>query len=245
MIRIYCFFFTLMFCQIFYGQDAKPISVSKLIFGINISPDLGYRELSIGNAIITSAKYDELRKSSNDLTKSKFGITFGMNMGHQFNERVSLESGIYFSNKGFRINSLPVIYASGYDAIDSKVIYNFNYLDLPLELNLLSGNGQTKFLFNPGVILNTIISANIKSIPIEESGKFSPIKTDVVQDMRQFSFSIALGLGLDHTINENMGFRLKPTFRYGISSANDNLNAIFRTHLYNFGLNFNLYWKKL
>jgi hypothetical protein len=243
MIKCLLFLFTILFSQYMFSQDEDDNNSRRLIFGFNISPDYCDRVLTQGDAKISESQYMKLKEESNKLISGKTGITLGINIGYQINEKVSFETGIYYSNKGFRIKSIPIFFESGYDAIDSKVLFNYNYIDLPIEFNFISGKKRTRFLFSPGLELNVFSGSNIKTIPITPSEKFPPKTEEFSDGLRQATLSPTIGFGLDYNISTVVGFRIKPVFRYALFGANDNKNATARNHLFSFGLNINLYLK--
>ena len=82
------------------GQDKNP--TQKILIGFNFSPDYSSRTLKNNYG---SPSSDLVIKSRQDNEDAKFGYTTGLNVCFNFSQLLGFETGIQFSNKGFKTKS--------------------------------------------------------------------------------------------------------------------------------------------
>jgi hypothetical protein len=238
-------FFTAFFISIsIFAQDKQPAKpeLRKGILGFNFSPEISYRRISPDYTKLGSTQWADYRDKVNSAESSKTGSTFGINVGNRFNEKLSFESGLYFSFKGFKQNLSQTTPNS---FLRQQVIANYkiNYFDFPLELNYRTGIEKTKFLIAYGLVINRLAIAKIEFSEQVNIDKTLTSSIKLTDNYKKLNLSTTFGFGFDTEINENFGIRLKTQFRYGLFSAQkQDYPRIHYDHLWTIGLNLNLYF---
>lgn len=156
--------------QVSYGQeqDSIPTKTSKFSIGIAVSPEMGYRSF---NPTSKGEKNDFLmnvgKPMRDSLESPKFCYSFGIYSTYQLSKRFSLELGVYYANKGYKIDDITFTTANyPEEAGKGSIFYNFRYIDVPLNMNFYIINRKFKFFVSTGITANIFIN------------KTSIIKTD-------------------------------------------------------------------
>src|SRR4051812_15084973 len=124
-----------LFCLTSFGQDT--IVRHKILIGINFSPDYCYRSLTKNDPGISESSWNLGKRIEDSIETSKFGFTTGINVYYFINEKFSIESGIFYSLKGYK--TIPInfvsITSSGYEYYlgQASLVFNYSYLDFPLK----------------------------------------------------------------------------------------------------------------
>ncbi len=224
----------------------------RLQLGVNFSPDYCYRTLVGG---IQTDLGIFLVNNRNKYEEPKIGYTVGLNVCYQFTKCISLESGIQYSNKGYRTVQQGSEITFG-DAIDArhgfifdsnaspikrlKFIDNYNYLDIPLKVNFCFGKKRVRFITSVGFVSSFYINKSITTVIVSEDGKRNR-DTDVTTyyTFNKFNLSPMLSVGIDLKINNRNSLRIEPTFKYGVLKI---INTPLTAYLWNAGLNISYFF---
>lgn len=236
LIHIILLFFTFdLFGQI---NEAAYSDFTRTQIGINASFDVGYRQLknsggsSLGDYIIEYRNNEEI---------PKIGFTPGLNTLFNLKNNMSVEVGIQYSNKGFQTKMLELFPFQPNDPLvpnETKFIYNYHYLDIPLRFNYVFGKKKIRFLTSAGVTTNVFIEETQKSIRIySDRTEKNTEPTNI--EYNRFNITPTLSFGIDYKINNKMNLRIEPIFRYGILKI---IDAPITGYLYNTGLNVGFYF---
>ena len=82
----------------------------RLQFGLNISPDYSFRTLKNNDG---SASSNIVIQSRNNNEIYKLGFTMGLNVRFDCSQSIGLETGIQFSNKGYKTKTRYLFYDPG------------------------------------------------------------------------------------------------------------------------------------
>lgn len=139
------------------GQDTN--SGKKILIGFNFSPDYANRVLKNGDG---SSSTDLVIKSRNDIEIAKFGFTTGLNVWFNFSQRIGLETGIQFSNKGYKAEDQNLVYFPPNPGSPTKVkiIYAYQYIGVPLKAKFSFTKNKIHFIAGIGFVTNFLL--NIK-----------------------------------------------------------------------------------
>ena len=85
----------------------KPKQSHKINIGFSFSPDYSFRTLKNGDG---NSSTDQVIKSRNDIEKAKFGYTTGLNVAFHFSSLIGFETGVHYSNKGYKTIEQHLIY---------------------------------------------------------------------------------------------------------------------------------------
>ena len=211
-------------------SNTKVIKEKGFSLGIHFSPDLCNGRLKgLDDREITSFWLNDINKYK----KVKFGFRIGINTCYRLSKSFSIETGLQYSNEGFRSTGSDIVYG---DMIDPRYgfIYtsqsaklsipspDYHYLNIPLQANYYFGKNKS-FLVGFGVITGFLLKTSI------QSDNFNPI-----------SLSPTLSFGIEPQITEKMFLRFEPQFRYALTSVID--EAVI-AYLWSIGLKISYYYK--
>jgi hypothetical protein len=236
---LFCFvFITSMTIQ---AQDAR-----KWFLGCSFSPDLCYRKLSNGSGDPTIDGIIAARNKSEHL---KLGFTTGLNVKYQFNEVVSFETGLMYSNKGYKLRTDNIIFGDQVDPGHTpsaggqfRVRYNYKYLDLPLKINIAFAREETySFYFTAGVVVNVFLEQkNVSTFTSPNQPKqVTSSGGELFQTNNSLNISPFIGPGVRFGLGKRLHMQVEPLFRYGLLPL---YNAPIKGYLWNWGLNTVLYY---
>lgn len=228
-----------------YGQDSTIASSGKVRrFALEVvaSPDLCFRTLVNVDGSPTSTTVYNL---DNDNDRPKLGFTTGFCFRYTFCKRFEIESGLLYSNKGFRTKETDLIFG---DLIDrrrgfvynttglpshGKIVYSFHYLDLPLKVNYLAGNKKLRFVCGAGLALNVLLKQTTSFKGTDPSGNH--VTSSSSNDYyNAINLSPIVSAGINWQLSPRMDLRIEPSFRYGVIKIVD---APVSAYLWNTGLN--------
>ena len=227
----------------------KP-EFKKWQFGISFSPDYCFRTLLTDN----SSTSETVKLVRNDGERPKLGYTGGLSIVYNFSKTIGLETGLLFSNKGYKYENSDLtfgdmidprrgfVYSSADINIKSvKFIYSFYYIDVPLKVNFVFGKRNIRFITSVGVTTNVFLDERFTSVRYYQDGSKERNSSATNDDYNRINLSPQLGAGIDWKLNSKNNLRIEPTLRYGIMKINDDS---VMGYLWNFGLNVNFLFGK-
>jgi len=221
---LFFFLFNSIFCK---GQNDKK----GLYIGILGSPD--YSNLNV------SGKDKGFINSFNDMKSSKMSYSGGIGLLYRINNLVAIESGLFYSNKGFTLKFIlrtiepDPLYPDGSTI---KHRYNFHYLDIPLKVNIYLLKKNVQLFLSGGIAGNVLLNA--KEVTKIQNRKYAFSNTSYYQS---FGVSMLASVGVDLPLSSKTSVRIEPIFRRSITRANK--DGEIKWYLYNTGLNLGLYYK--
>ncbi|MDY0078749.1 MAG: outer membrane beta-barrel protein [Bacteroidales bacterium] len=224
----------ILISSVVFGQTAEPVSSSKVSIGISFSPDYCYRTLNPQN------DFSEVIAEIRDETEiAKIGYTVGLSLLYKSWNRVSIETGLYFSNKGYQTEFVAVYDLEPTVPIfvnRAKSNYQLYYLDIPLKLNYFVLTGRAKLFTSAGFSANIFLDQREK-VSFEDPESTEIIKSDA--EFSALSVAVILGVGIDYAINNKLNLRIEPVFRHAIIPL---LDAPIKEYQYSAGANFGVYY---
>jgi hypothetical protein len=233
--KISLLFFTLLsFLSIAQKENNNE---SKFRIGIYIQPNIDYRRLfGTGENEITTLIID----SRNDYEISKIGYNIGLNTEFTITEKISIESGVSYSNKGYKSKKIDAIFPQGPEPsglVAVQISYLFNYIEIPLQLNYKVGNNKLRFISSFGASINIMLSAQEKTKIFygDGSSQTNKLKVDNSYTYAYNKLNIfpTISLGAEYLLNNNLTLRVQPTFNYGVLKI---IDSPIRANLWSFGL---------
>ena len=138
--------------------------------------------------------------SDNDGKTSKIGFHFGGTAEFPASEAVSVQTGLLFSSKGYKVSYLGV---SG--------SMNVNYLEIPINTIYKIEIGSSKLCLSAGPYLGYAVSGNLKSGDAEVDLKIGSGDEDYYKAL---DYGLNIGAGVE--LNDKITIGLQ----YGIGLAN-------------------------
>jgi len=215
-----------------YAQDETDVVKNdNLSIGFSFTPESAYRTTKVldvvGESLLPASKSE----------KSKFGFTTGLSLDYRITDRFSFETGMLFSNKGYKDNLFVREDENDFQGKEMDIHYNFCYLEVPLK---------AKFYFtklhgfscyaSAGFIPQTFISKNIKL----ENGTRMDIYPDGSVNSNSVNVSTFVGLGLKYNLNSYLFLDVEAGYKHSIVPMND---EALKRYFYSLGLDFTLYYK--
>ncbi|HKC35345.1 MAG TPA: outer membrane beta-barrel protein [Chitinophagaceae bacterium] len=236
--QIFVFLLTLSFYLI-HGQEPKRQKEPKRIFiGFNFSPDYDFRTLKQNDE---SPSASLVIKSRNDIEIAKFGYTTGLNICINITTFLRLETGIQYSNKGYKTKNQDLIWAPPDPGLPtkSKFIYSYQYIGFPAEAAFIFGKNKIRFLTSVGFMTNFLLKVKQTNI-LEYSDGRTDKNNQSITGFKKIDISPMISFGIEYKINEKTKVIAAPTFRYGVLKTKD---APITENLWNAGLNIGFYYR--
>ena len=216
-----------------YAQEAT--TGSKISVGFSFSPDYNFRTISSSEK---NAGIDLSVKSRNDLEIAKIGYTTGLNVSFKLSDRIELESGLQYSNKGYRTKTMDLVFEGDPTNLlvktKAKFNYSYQYIGVPLKLNMFFGEGDLRFVSGIGVTTNFLLNVQNRANYEYLDGKKETKKETNTDDFNKIDISPMISLGIDYKLSHSIHLRAEPTFRYGIIKTTSTPIA---ENLWNAGMN--------
>lgn len=220
------------------GQESKPTkNFKRIMIGVNFSPDYNFRTLTNKDG---SSSNNIVIKSRNELEKAKYGYTTGLNVCINFQKHVALETGIQYSNKGYKTKNLNLIFAppnSGLP-VKSQSIYAYKYIGVPLRVKFTFGTSKIRFLSSAGFMTNFLLKVKQTDISEYANGKTEEKTQSTTSGFKKVDISPLISVGIDYKLTDKIHVLAEPTFRYGVLKTRD---APVKENLWSTGVNIGVY----
>jgi len=247
--------FSVLFCLagFSYSQQGAPETkpeFTRVMIGLNVTPDMGYRIRTENRNHRNYSYFQNFGFSSYEKEVPKLGFSAGMTMSFYFSRKVGIETGIQFANRGFtheidylaQINMDPSIALAPpfYGLIPETIAqnYNWNYLEYPMRLVIVTGKQEMKFVASAGVCAGIFLNAHRTTIITYVNGNEEKGKSEI-SGYRPFSISPQVSFGADFQVSPLMNIRIEPIARYGLLSL---IDSPINTNLISGGVLFSFYF---
>ena len=215
------------------AQDAK--TESKFSIGFNFSPDYNFRTIKSSE---NGSGVDVVVESRNEREIEKFGYTTGFNLSISLSKKVAFETGIKYSNKGYQTKAIDFVFEGNptNPLLPAKAThrYIYQYIGVPLKLNLFFGEGDLRFVSGIGITTNFLLNVQSRNNFEYSDGKKETTKSKDTDGFNKIDVSPTLSLGIDYKLTNTIHLRAEPTFRYGIIKTT---STPVTEHLWNAGVN--------
>lgn len=250
------FYGPLLFCLLTIGGWAQNALQKKGWYvGLTGSPDYAYRLLKNDGG----STWQDVFNIRDSIERPKIAFTVGITVLKQFNDRMSLDMGILFSEKGEKTREYGMNPILDFVPNRQQVRYNTNYLEIPLKFNYylldreispyltggISGNvflyekvtmHNTYYIHNPDGSTDIRKEMTTKEIP----PGIAPIDTEIKErGYYRVNAQLQVGFGIDFTRNR-VKIKLEPLFKLSLSDVN---NEPLNRKFYSIGLNAGIFFK--
>ncbi len=197
-------------------------STSKFSVGISFSNDWCNRFSSADDDV------KEMKNEFDSLEAGKYGFTTGLFAGYAFHPSMNFQTGIYFANRGYRIDTLS-------ESSMTNLKFQYRYIEVPLRFS---------YVFNSSSKLRPVLSIGCYGgYLIQQKTKYRQIGItgfDHFSDKEKLS-SINLGVtasfGFQKLIQEKFTFQLDVICRQSLTPLSD---TPFKRYLNSVGINLSL-----
>jgi len=207
--------------------------------GIHFSPDYAYRSLSYqaGNNLSSF-----LLNKRDSLEVSDFRFTTGLSFRYRLSKRFFLETGLYYSSKGFQtqwVDSFISLQTSDpFIPEKSKTRDQFHYLEVPLKAYFMVYQKERLQLFVAPAIISSYLITYDYTVFYQYSNRLETKEIATNENFNYFNFNYSISAGINYTISKRSKFQFEPTFRKSINSV---IDAPIKARLWSLGLNFGFY----
>lgn len=220
-----------------HGQD-KDASMDRRIFiGLSFSSDYCYRSLHQVDTEITDSLWNYVKNIEDSIEKPKFGYTAGINVVYRISKKLDIESGLYFSNKGYKTIPILTYYDWEYPPVVAVNKSSYYYLVIPLKVNYTFLRSKMKIVASLGTSLDIFLKSYVKTTAEDPTESFTTQKRSSSYKYRKIDISPMLGLGVRYDISQKLIVKMEPTFSYGILDIdNKSLTSYQSSHLWKAGV---------
>ena len=229
-------FVLVLYSSEIYSQDSLKASNKntkrKFWIGVNFSPDLCYRNL------IVLGDTSNSRESYRKYETYKFNFSAGVNLLYYLKDNINIESGLQYSNKGYRsISNYTYTHDSGkYEIIDS-----WYYVDIPLKVNICFGKKKLKYTLGAGIVGNILLAGGTRYTFLPDRGSKVSSYYNNWGSLSESNASFTANAGLVWQFKANQQIKFEPTFRYAMFDPSK--SRVFKEYLWTLGLNIGYYFK--
>ena len=215
--QIFMLLMTLMSLTAF-GQNSKQ--AKKFTIGYSFSPDYSFRTLKNGDG---NNSTDLVIKSRDDVEKAKFGYTTGFNLTFHFSDLLGFETGVQYSNKGYKTKEQDLIYFPPSPSSPDKATtyYSYQYIGIPLKAKFTFGKNKVRFISTAGFMTNFLINVK-QSINLKyPDGKKEKQNQSSTSGFNKIDISPIVSIGVDYKLTDKIHLSAEPTFRFGVIKTKD------------------------
>lgn len=217
-------------CQEIHGKEEIIETPSKLLLGINLSPDLG------------KMKYD----SKNEVIE--IGFTSGITLRRNISNKVSIEGGILYSRKKYGYKTGELMFGDLVDPMNgfyndnsitlkrTECSYIDDYIDLPIRTIKYFGSKRLRFYAGLGITGNILMKSQAKCTLENNNSIIQTI--DMKRKDLDLNISTNIAIGAEYKINNTFKIQIEPIYRQGLFNIS---NSIAIIKYWNVGANFTLY----
>ena len=235
--------FLIILFFIFHSLSAQD-KISKtdqplFFFGLHFSPDYSYRHLinTDGQSVTQT-----VIRARDRIEKARIGFTTGVSFGWNILSRIQIESGLFYSAKGYKTNKELLVYfppVSPGDPTAVKHVYRKKFLDIPFRVVYLWSGKRLQMASSGGMVFNLFLNQVLLTYSYYESGEVKKTINRLQDDIRKINLSVQLGMGLRYQLNDRLTLMAEPVLRYGLLNSADTPVA---EKLWTAGLNTGLYF---
>jgi hypothetical protein len=217
--------------------QAQDTPKSRWSVAANFSTDINYRKLE---NTTDDPFYDEIKEESNTREKNRMGYTGGVTLGYNITSKLSLSSGVQFSQKGYHSKPIYLTYRSISGQTKNRTasyIRTYDYIDVPLHLRYAFGNRKLQFIAGAGLNLNILLDSREERM-IKEENFYQKLNTTKVNT--PINLSPMVSVGVNYQLTPKINIMAEPTLRHQILKNNE---YRLTEYLFNYGLNISAFYK--
>ncbi len=218
-----------------YCQSADD-SERKFSVGLSFSPDYCYRSIISDKSSVN----DIICKNRDSIEIPKYGFTSGISLKYRLNKTISLESGVFYSEKGEKTKSIALKSDIDEGFAKLKLIYHYSYLDIPLKVNINLLTSKLKVYISAGLVANIFMSNKNISYVEYTDGSTKSFSNNYNNEYNRLALSFIAGLGLSYDISDKFTCKFEPSYKRFITSAT---NTPIKGYFYSSGLNVGIDYK--
>jgi hypothetical protein len=196
--------------------------------GLYFSPDIAYRR-ETGNFITLSTT--EI---------AKWGFTTGLTYEREIKKRFWLNTGIYFTDKGYQTKQLFMSDLNGNVIGLIRLRYSFYQVGIPVNAQYYISNRKLRFFVFGGPTVSYLVKARVKTLQQFQNGREATERSTIPRNnLELFYITANIGYGIEKDFG-TITARLFVNLNYSFTDIYRS-NAFFNSHLYSTGLGLGVY----
>ena len=237
--RLFFTLFLAVFSLAAFTQDEPKPEKPKFALGVNFSPGYAYRFIWLSKD--ASSFTHKVKELFDDTEEGKFGYTTGLNFSWFPAKRLTLETGIWFSNKGFDLKWVDLSTATGEpDPIGkAKVRYSIAYLSVPVKVNFNILTSPLTLFISAGITADYLLYSKSKIFVVYTDGHTDSHTSDSREGLKDLTMSALGSVGLEYTFLKHFRVRFEPTYMMNILKIG---SGDAGTYLWSVGGNVGMYY---
>jgi Outer membrane protein beta-barrel domain len=206
--------------------------------GFSFSPDYNFRVIKSDNKDIFGGFTTETR---NDIEIGKFGYTAGVSLVQQVSKQVVLETGVQFTNMGYKTKKQQLSFETPTPGIPirAQVIYAYQYMSIPIKARITFGEKLVRLASSIGFNTSFLTTAKQTVFLEEANGEINKTSTSNKREFKAINIMPFVGIGVNYALNQKLQVFAEPTLRYGLIKTT---STPVKESLWNVGLNMGVYY---
>ena len=193
---------------------------NKWSFGLFFSPSYAYRSVTVSD---NSLQW--MADLNNEADKPKTGYSTGLSILYRLNKPIELETGVLYSNKGFRFEFdefvTPESQPDPSIPENASTTYSYRYLTIPVKTNWFFLDRKLKLYMTGGLSGNFFLDAVHKSELEFEDRVEKHSYHDDASHYKKFHVDVLAGLGAEIPVLKRLNLRVEPHYRRAVTSMTD------------------------
>lgn len=219
---------------LFLCLSPSLVCAQKVLWSLNVAPGISYR---IGQ----TQNISEYAESAQIGEEPMYVFDFGIDLRTKINDRLSLGTGIYYSQKGFSNTHVAAVYDD--PLLSRRYLLDFvqDYLDIPFYLSYTLIKNE-KIEFYPLLGVNNSLLLSEKNSVTASSGEISEesmhtLSQPYLKSTQLHNLGMISGIGVLGIVDAKTAIGLEAINKVMFSPLADTFTDS-RRYLYSFNLNF-------
>ncbi|MCX6296038.1 MAG: outer membrane beta-barrel protein [Bacteroidetes bacterium] len=208
--------------------SSDSIKTNKMELGMSFSPDFCFRKLK------PAADSKWIADIRDTLEVPKFGYTVGANFTFKVNNKIDLETGVFFSDSGEKTKKYSLVdVPSGQKAIKYSCNFHDYYLNIPVKVNYYFLIHKLNFYLTAGISANIFVYQ--KTTLITSYGNSdSKTTSKSTPGFSRVNIAVLAGFGIKYPVTNKINLKIEPLYMHSATSI---IKAPIKTYFYSLGVN--------
>lgn len=218
------------------GQDEEATKPKKLMVGLSFSPDYCFRTLK------AESSHQFIVEERNETEIPKVGFTAGAELLWQVHKRMDLQTGVYYSNKGYKTDKHSLTWTSSDPnfPVNYQIRYRYQYFDIPVRVNYYILTSKLKVFVTGGIVTNVFNRQQTKLILEEADGSDRSTLSDTDLGFSAITISALTGIGIFYPVSKSFSFKIQPVFSQSLTALKRSTDL--KEKLYSAGVEVGFYY---
>ena len=197
-----------------YAQQQTP-EYKKWKIGLAYIPQYNNRMLHFSD----ENKWIQSLRDNEEI--SKYGFTTGATFSYTINNKWELESGLFFSDQGYRTKWQQLVWEidDENNPVKSRTVYRYQYGAIPIKVNYYFNEGIARYFASAGISSNFLITRRTVVITETAAGERSRHASSQRLGFAEANLQAVLGGGLNYRLSNRFAMIIAPVFQFSLTSV--------------------------